>query len=90
MSEIVWEEPPSWSGGKGQFDWAAVAALLRRRPKEWAIVRVMADSMRSTQTAHYIKSGKLAAFRPAGDFEARARCVDGEYRVYARYVGGTP
>lgn len=37
--------------------------------------------------AYGIRQAKLQAYAPAGTFEARARTVDGEHRVYARFVG---
>lgn len=85
MSGIVWAEPPLGRHTRA-FNYGAVADELRRRPKEWAIVRVMPNSGRSSVVASEINRGRIAAL-PAGDFEAMARNVDGEYRVYARYVG---
>ncbi len=37
--------------------------------------------------AYQIRKGILAAFRPAGAYEAKSRTRDGRYYVYARYVG---
>ena len=36
--------------------------------------------------AYGIRAAKIVAYEPAGAFEAQARTVDGEYRVYARFV----
>jgi hypothetical protein len=41
----------------------------------------------AAKTAHTIRSGVQAPYRPSGSFEAVARTVDGEHRVYARYTG---
>jgi hypothetical protein len=42
---------------------------------------------RAASSAQAIRSAKLAAYGPAGAFQAVARTVQGEHRVYARYVG---
>lgn len=89
MSDIRWEEPPR-PASRPRIDYGSIAEELRNRPKEWAIVRVMPDAGRSSVVASGISRGKVAAFHPIGAFEAMARLVDGEYRVYARYVGGAP
>ncbi|MEV0445523.1 hypothetical protein AB0I84_08890 [Streptomyces spectabilis] len=66
------------------------AAALRDRPGEWAHVDTHPNSNRASNQAHRIRTGKLAAFRPAGAFEATIR-NDGEdvINVYARYTGAT-
>jgi hypothetical protein len=54
------------------------------------------QASRARQLAHNIRSGRLAAFRPAGSFEAAVRTVTNEYdvprqyAVYVRYVAATP
>ncbi|MEU5683635.1 hypothetical protein DEJ48_36885 [Streptomyces venezuelae] len=66
------------------------AAALRDRPGEWAHVDTHPNSNRASNQAHRIRTGKLAAFRPAGAFEATIRTDDDEaIDVYARYVGAT-
>ncbi|MEU7576789.1 hypothetical protein AB0B50_04205 [Streptomyces sp. NPDC041068] len=64
------------------------AAALRDRPGEWAHVDTHPNSNRASNQAHRIRTGKLAAFRPAGEFEATVR-NNGEdvIYVYARYIG---
>lgn len=88
MDEIRWEEPPAptrW--GMPVANHADVAAKLRERPGRWAIVSVYSTHVSALSVAYQIRSGKLAAYRPKGAFEASARTVDGEHRVYARFVG---
>lgn len=64
------------------------AADLRERPGEWAHLHTLKNLNRATNLGHRIRTGKHAAFRPAGAFEARARSVgDGTADVYARYIG---
>ncbi|MFH8405265.1 hypothetical protein ACH4FX_10880 [Streptomyces sp. NPDC018019] len=45
---------------------------------------------RASNQAHRVRTGKLAAFRPAGAFEAKAHGTkDGGAEVWARYVGAS-
>lgn len=85
MLDIKWEEPPA--DGRRQTRWDLVAAALRERPGEWAMVK----ENTSSSTAVNISLGRLISFRPAGAFEARsvkAAKEGGERRdVYARFVG---
>jgi hypothetical protein len=48
---------------------------------------VNADRAAAYQFAQRIRTGKTAAFRPAGAFEAVGREVEGQPEVWARYVG---
>lgn len=64
-----------------------VAAQLRATPGEWARIDTKQTKGAATARAQQIRTGSLRAFRPHGTFEAAARTVDGEHRVYARYVG---
>jgi hypothetical protein len=88
MSDVHWEEPPHKSpkGGRPKY-WKAVADQLRSRPGEWAMVHVDETQRKAGYTAMNIKRGLLAGMT-AGEFEAVSRTVDGQRRVYARYVGG--
>lgn len=84
MSVISWEEPPVTS----LKDWVAIVAELRGQPRRWAHVATYGDSVMSGQIASQLRTGRINAAGPAGSVEAKAKKVDGEYRVYARYVGG--
>ncbi|EPH40354.1 hypothetical protein ABT390_13620 [Streptomyces aurantiacus] len=71
---------------------ARIAAELRQKPHVWGVVRKPASISRASSAAQAIKTGRLAAYEPAGSFEAVA-CTVGEgknkeHLVYARYVGG--
>ncbi|MGW7413410.1 hypothetical protein [Streptomyces sp. NPDC054863] len=69
------------------------AQALRARPEEWAVVQRSASPACAASAAQAIRTGRLAAYAPAGDFQAIARTVDGsgnvEHRVYVRYVGAS-
>lgn len=69
----------------------AFADALRARPCEWALLGKYATASVMRQEAYAIRKvldPKDEPFAPAGSFEASARSMCGEYRVYVRYVGG--
>ena len=64
--------------------WERVAEQLRERPGEWAFI----GEHLSSATANFISNGVLAAFRPAGTFEAVCRDQKLSYgKVFARFIG---
>ncbi|WP_063735581.1 hypothetical protein [Streptomyces sp. RTd22] len=70
---------------------AAFAAALRERSGEWALLGQHHTAGCARQDAYEIRRALRpanAAFGPAGEFEAEARTLGGEYRVYVRHVGG--
>lgn len=69
---------------------AELAAELRARPMSWGCIGTYATHNTAASKAHNIRRGNLAAFRPAGAYAAESRKVNGEYRVYACYVGVPP
>lgn len=67
------------------------ADALRARPGEWALLGKYSTPGTMRQEAYRIRRAldpKDQPFAPAGSFEADARSMLGEYRVYVRYVGG--
>lgn len=67
------------------------ADQLRARPGEWALLGRYVTGGVARQSAYEIRNAldpKDQPFAPAGAFEAEARTMFGEHRVYARYVGG--
>lgn len=91
----TFEPPPPGDGRRGAPRTRALAALaadLRAVPGAWARVGEYKTAASAITTASLIRRGRLAAFRDAGPgaFEAEARTVDGQARVYARFVGTTP
>jgi hypothetical protein len=88
VSELKFEPPPA----KVRKTWGRhylIAHKLRAKPGEWAVVGAYGGAESAGATARHIQHGRLEAYRPAGSFEATARTVDGEDRVYARFVGET-
>ena len=87
MSVIRWEDPPDKWGKRN--DWAGIGKALMSRPLHWAHVQTAVNGQTAGQMARHINAGKYSALAPLGRFEARSRTVDGEPRVYARYIGPT-
>lgn len=87
--KVAWESPPGGVAKKSQAqDHRALAQELRGRPGEWGHILTYNTSSSSATTANAIRQGSTAAWQPAGHYEAVARTVEGEHRVYARYTGG--
>lgn len=93
MSEsiIAWEEPETRAPRRENRDWTSVAASLRENPNKTAKIAV---GEANRQLASSIKSGKIAAFAPAGAFEASSRAskdqAEGEaktFDIFASFVG---
>lgn len=87
MSEFRFEEPPADGRAGRGYDHGAAAAAMRERPGAWALIRTTQTSQAARSAANLIRNGRLAAYLPAGSFEAMSRTVNGEFRIYARYVG---
>jgi len=83
----TWEDPPRrQSGGHGGRDAPAVAADLKANRGQWAIFRTYSTRQSAGSDASQLKSGRYH-WAPKGSVEAVSRTVDGEFRVYARWVG---
>lgn len=65
----------------------AFAAALRARPGAWALMGQHQSPGSARQMAYSIRQAHTTTFAPAGAFEADAKTVMGEHRVYARYLG---
>jgi hypothetical protein len=59
---------------------------LRARPGRWALLGQYGTPGVASTVAYDIRKGLMPAFA-GGGFEAEARSMLGEYRVYVRYVG---
>jgi hypothetical protein len=79
-----WEDPPSplTRGPKGV--WVERLQPLLAYPKRWAIVAVKP----SVGTARVLAHDLATRYKiPPGRWEFVSRTVNGEYRVYGRYLG---
>lgn len=87
MTEITFQEPPKVvrSGRSPNPKYVEIAEQLKKRPYEWALIIEQGHQT----TAARIRSGRISAFRPKGNFEATARNTDeqGRCQVYARFIG---
>ncbi len=93
---LRWEEPPNRRQNKATR-WAPVAAELRARPGEWAVIEETSNQTSTAATVQYVKKGD-GPFAPLGAFDAISRTErlpkgpgGGALtvtKVYARYVGG--
>jgi hypothetical protein len=83
---IRWEDPPTRYYSP-KYDWPAIAKALSSAPGTWALVAVCRNTATAGSTARHIRNGAYGPLRAVGKFEAIARTVRGEARVYARYVG---
>src|SRR3954471_13743324 len=89
-SGIVWEAPPAAARSSRSLphpQLAAFAAALRSRPGEWALYPRPLSSGSCTVTQQVIKQGQRSKWTPAGTFDATVRTVDGQRRLYVRYIG---
>lgn len=85
MTGLRWEEPPeAYKSTQRSKVHQSIAAELKAQPGRWAVLEIVSIGL-----AAQIRRGDIAAYRPGGSFEARARVIDGERRIYARYVGPT-
>jgi hypothetical protein len=87
MSTLRFEGPPPVRNTSPRGHHVEAAKQLEERPGEWAIVGKYAHSGSASAVARQVRSGLIPAYAPGGTFEAQARTVDGEARVYARFVG---
>lgn len=81
--KVQWEDPPHRHGGAGVH--AEFFAALREHPGRWARWPVAKGS---TSVVSDVKAGKYLG-SAKGEFESVSRTVDGERRVYVRYVGSS-
>ena len=87
---MEFRELPTRRFGTGRpIAWADEAATLRERAERDDSWGVLTPNAKSPSFANNIRHGLLAAFQPAGSFEATSRKnEDGTHMIYARYVGG--
>jgi hypothetical protein len=92
VSEIRWEEPPTRGPGERghHIGWAELGPVLVARTGEWALVVTYDKPEPARSMAYLIRKGRVAKLAALGRFEATSRKVDGEYRIYVRFMGGGP
>lgn len=63
------------------------AEKLKANMGEWALIGKCRTFGSAGQRAYMFRHGLQKGFEPKGAFEAEARTLLGEHRVYVRYVG---
>lgn len=87
---ITWEDPPESAtrGSRvptGQVE--AIASELRARPGEWARVLTFPDAQK--QAYWFVRDVKAGSIRALKGAEVKARTIDGDGVVYARFLADT-
>lgn len=85
MDEIRWEDPPSATAATRRGYWVPLLEPLMDQPKRWAIVATKETQSNASSTAANLRFRVVKV--PPGRWEFVSRTVDGEHRVYARYLG---
>ncbi|MGW4222933.1 hypothetical protein ACWEG1_05700 [Streptomyces bauhiniae] len=85
MTAIRFEEPAPLALRRPE-SLTAFATALQQRPNTWALLGKYGSPNVARQTAYTIRHSLLPAFA-GGGYEAEARTMLGEYRVYVRYTG---
>lgn len=81
------ELPPKGRPGR-RVKYEDVAELCRRNPHRWGLWLTLPNRNRASVRADSVKTGQLAAFRPAGMYEAAVRTnPDSGYDIWIRYTG---
>lgn len=85
--EIVFEDPPTTSTGRGSGGTVAeLLAPLRSQPGQWARVKGPIIPRSAASWAYAVKRGRVVGIAD-GEFQTTVRTIDGEGYVWARYVG---
>ncbi|MFB6963246.1 hypothetical protein ACFCYB_41430 [Streptomyces sp. NPDC056309] len=71
-----------------QADHQAVAANSQQTPGAWILAALYDGRMTGQSVARMIRNGTMAAYRPAGSFDAYEAMHDGGSAVWVRYVAG--
>jgi hypothetical protein len=94
-SVVEWEAPEN---GRIAEAWTEEAAELKSKPNTWGMIASYPargkdrrgrdkGAVKASGLASSITRGVLMAFRPQGAFKGVSRLKDGEYKVYAIYLG---
>lgn len=81
------EPPPRAHRSLDKTKHEQIADKLRKHPGQWARIMTYTSLASANSVAHQIRRGKLKAYATNGTFEAVCRTVDGNHRVWARYIG---
>lgn len=87
--EVRWEDPPSAnrSANRRKRQWEPRLLPLMEQPKRWAVVRTYPTAKQAYDAVGNLRGAGYRRYLPSGRWEFTSRTVDGEYRLYARYLG---
>lgn len=91
--KMTWQEPPTAKAGTGggRIKYTSEAEALMSHPGKWALLETQEPGRERSPLqikATCINKARLAAFRPAGKFEAVVRKLDcGSFGLFVRYKG---
>ncbi|MFJ4828434.1 hypothetical protein ACIP79_00610 [Streptomyces sp. NPDC088747] len=84
---VRFEDPPAPRRGVPRADHKAAAEELRGLPGMWGFVTAYQAQSAAAQAASNIRNGDAQAYQPKGAFDATSRTVNGEYRLYVKFIG---
>jgi hypothetical protein len=79
-----WEDPPPRTSGAPRGVWIERLRPLMEHPNRWAIVAVKPNAGTAAVLAHALATRYKI---PPGRWEFVSRTINGEHRVYGRYLG---
>jgi hypothetical protein len=85
MTDIRWEDPPDPARPRWAGRWVEKLQPLMEHPKRWAVVDTRDGSENARTCVNNLRSGRIKT--PPGQWEFLFRTVEGEFRVYGRYLG---
>jgi hypothetical protein len=77
---VAWEDPPPQTAGS---IYQPIADELREHPGAWARLDDRFSESAAQAFASFVRNGKVSAFKPAGEFEARHAGKS----VWVRHIG---
>ncbi|QDK01921.1 hypothetical protein SEA_VIBAKI_41 [Arthrobacter phage Vibaki] len=77
------DSTPEHRPGPARDKYSDLVAYLKKHPAEWVKLRTASTNAAAWAAAHQIRTGRRAAFRPAGEFEAYTQGPD----IVVRYIG---
>lgn len=86
-ARIHFEEPPARAHRALVTKHEAIAAKLKKRPGQWALIEVYTTLSSANSIGYMVRTGKTRAYGPRNSFEAVSRTRGRKYGVWARYIG---
>ncbi len=84
MEQVRWEDPPPRHRSAAGVWFERLEPLLAQ-PKRWAIVYTAKNTGAISKMQHILH--RRGVKMPPGQWVLAVRTVDGEHRLYARYLG---